>query len=35
MKYLNLVAMICMDIFAILGTIGILVIIWRDILGGF
>nr|DAY82737.1 MAG TPA: hypothetical protein [Caudoviricetes sp.] len=35
MKYLNLAAMIFVDIFAIFGTVGILVIIWRDILGGF
>nr|DAL83951.1 MAG TPA: hypothetical protein [Caudoviricetes sp.] len=35
MKYLHLVASICMEIFAIIGTIGILVIIWRDILEGF
>lgn len=35
LKYLHLVASICMEILAIMGTIGILVIIWRDILGGF
>nr|DAL03344.1 MAG TPA: hypothetical protein [Caudoviricetes sp.] len=35
MKYLHLVASICMEILAIMGSIGILVIIWRDILGGF